>query len=158
MVVRTPLRNEPVNPPDAEMSALRDAACALAGTTDEAASLTLADGTSVVVPPSVVATLRQAVQVMSENLAVAITPVDKRLTPHQAARMLNVGDEYFETLLTNGDIPFTTIGTLRFITLEDLLVYKRERDATRREALREMTRLSQEMGFYQPADSDPGTT
>lgn len=156
MVSQTTRKHEPIIPANADMSVLHDAACALASKEDNALKLVLPDGTVLEVPASVMAAIRQTVEVMSENLAVAITPVDKRLTPRQAAQMLNVGDDYFESVLTSGDIPFTTNGTIRLVALEDLLAYKRERDAMRRDALREMTRLSQEMGFYQPAESDPG--
>lgn len=156
MVSQTTFKLEPIIPADDDAGALRDAACSLAAATDDAVTLVLPDGLSVKLPASAVAALRLIVEAMSNNNAVAITPVDKRLTPRQAALMLNVRDDYFESLLTNGEIPFTATDEIRLVALEDLLAYKRERDATRREALREMTRLSQEMGFYQPVESDPG--
>lgn len=158
MVSQTTSKHEPIIAADDDASALHEAACALAGVTDVAVTLALADGTVIELPESAVAALRQVVEAMSANRAIVISPVDKQLTPKQAAQMLNVPDDYFESVLKDGDIPFTTSGTRQYIALEDLLVYKRQRDAARREALREMTRLSQEMGFYQPGESDPGIT
>lgn len=148
MVVRTAASNDPIIPADADISALHDTACTLARTAGDSATLVLSDGTTVELPAAIVAAVHQVADVMSKNLAVAITPVAKRLTPQQAARMLNVRDQYFEGLLENGDIPFRATGTIRLIALEDLLAYKRVRDAQTRQALDELTRLSEEMGLY----------
>lgn len=156
MVSKTTARHEPIIAANDDTHVLREAACALADTTDDTATLVLHDGTSVEIPASVITAIRQVIEVMTDDRAVAITAVGKRLTSQQAARMLNVRDEYLEGLLESGDIPYRSAGTLRLIDLEDLLAYKRVRDAQTRDALRELTRLSQEMGFYQPGDTDPG--
>jgi len=52
-------------------------------------------------------------------------------------------------LLRRGELPFIRVGTHDCVRLADLLDYKRRRDATRREALRELTRMSEEFGLYE---------
>jgi hypothetical protein len=55
---------------------------------------------------------------------------------------------YLFRLLDHEDIPSTGSGEHRHIALADLLGYKQRRDARRREALRELTQMSQEFGLY----------
>jgi hypothetical protein len=113
----------------------------------------LPDGRSIELPKSVVVALRFVVEAMSATKAVVVSPVEKQLTPERAAHFLNVSDEEFEGILSEGDIPVTATKTLRHIALDDLLAYLHKRDKSRRDALRELTRLSQEMGFYQPRET-----
>ena len=148
MAARTVERHEPIVPAADEVRALHDAACALAGSANESATLTLPNGSTVEIPAPLMAAIRQTLDVMSNNLAVEITPVDRRLSPYQAARMLNVREEYVEKLLENGNIPVVTKGKFRYIEFEALLAYKRVKDAQTSAALDELTRLSEEMGLY----------
>ena len=157
MLVHVVATNEPIIPEDGDDQALRDAICAMTRVADNAATLALSDGTNIELPASVVTAIRQTLDILSHSDAVAITPVNRQLTPYQAGVMLNVREAYVQELLDNGDLPFTTRGTVRFIALEDVLAHKRVKDAQTREGLRELTRLSQEMGFYQPHELDPGT-
>ncbi len=156
MMSQTTITHEPIVADDNDASVLHEAACALASATDDAVRLVLPDGTDIDLPKPAVAALRLVVEAMSANQAVLISPVDTRLAPKQAAQMLNVPDDYFELLMENGDIPVTANGKIRLIALTDLIAYKRVRDAQTHDALREMTRLSQEMGFYQPDGRGPG--
>ncbi len=75
-------------------------------------------------------------------------PPDEMLTPKGAADTLNVDLRYLLTLLDAGTIPATGRGTLRRIRRDDLLAYKARRDTERRDALDELTRLSEETGLY----------
>jgi excisionase family DNA binding protein len=74
--------------------------------------------------------------------------VQKLLTVDAAADLLNVSRPYLFRLLDHEDIPSTGSGEHRHIALADLLGYKQRRDARRREALRELTQMSQEFGLY----------
>jgi hypothetical protein len=51
-------------------------------------------------------------------------------------------------LLEEGKIPFRKVGSHRRVRLDDLLVYKDERDRERRSALNELAAESQELGLY----------
>lgn len=106
------------------------------------------DGEEVEVPASLLHALEQLVHYLEHNQAVMVVPVDKELTSQQAADLLNVSRPYIIKLLEEGTIPFVKTGTHRRVQLGDLLRYKQERDAQRREALAALTRLSQEMGLY----------
>lgn len=62
--------------------------------------------------------------------------------------MLNVSRPFLIKLLEKGDIDYRKVGTHRRIRLEDLLVYRDQRDAERRRLLGEIASESQELGLY----------
>ena len=76
-------------------------------------------------------------------------PVQELLTLIEAAELLNVSPTYLNRLLDRGDLPYTTVGGHRRILLVDALAFKRLREAKRREALRDLTRMNQEFGLYE---------
>lgn len=76
------------------------------------------------------------------------TASEKDLSVDEAAEILNVPRPYLTRLLNRGEIPYHTAGKRRRINLRDLLAYKQKRDAERRQALDELTRVSQEVGLY----------
>jgi excisionase family DNA binding protein len=133
-----------------EHSLLREIDRLLDGANGENAMLVTSDGTSTPLPESLLRTLREASRHLAHDEAISIVTIEKDLTTQQAADLLHVSRPYLIQLLENGDIPFTMVGTHRRIALPHLLDYKRRRDAIRREGLRELTRLSQEWGLYDP--------
>lgn len=68
----------------------------------------------------------------------------------EAAATLNVSSEYLELLTANGKLSFH--GTPGFYRLSDVLTYKTQRDADRRESLKELARMTQEFGGYGDED------
>lgn len=100
------------------------------------------------IPAPLYEVLRQAVPLMATGNAVVIVPSRRELTTQQAADLLNVSRPYLITLLENGTIPFTKIGTHRRVRFTDVLAYKKRRDAGRREKLTRLTQMSQELGLY----------
>jgi excisionase family DNA binding protein len=66
----------------------------------------------------------------------------------EAAVLLNIPIENLDRLLDAGYIPFHTVGTHRYIGLDNLLAYSERRDRERRQDIAELTRLSQELGLY----------
>jgi len=77
-----------------------------------------------------------------------IKPSSRLLTTSEAAELLNVSRQYLCRLLDRGGIPFVRVGKQRRIRAEDLMRYREQRDAARREKLMELTQLSQELGLY----------
>lgn len=59
--------------------------------------------------------------------------------------MLKVSLGFYRKLLDQREILFQDVGTWRTVTFGDLMEYKRERGICEREALREITRLGQEI-------------
>ena len=107
-----------------------------------------AKGNGVVLPETLTRILEQAVHLLARHSAVAVTPVDVELTTQEAADILNVSRPYLVRLLESGAMPYTRTGAHRRIRLGDLLSYKAVRDAERKQALDDLTRLNQEMGLY----------
>lgn len=115
---------------------------------EQAPKLVGAEGRAIELPGTVVALLRQLVHDLAQDRAVSVVATGKELTTQEAADILNVSRPYLIKLLEQGEIPFAMVGTHRRILVSDLLAYKRRRDAARRQALVELTQLSQEWGLY----------
>ena len=109
------------------------------------------DGEEIPLPDSVYQALRQVVHMMAAGRVISLVPHDHYLSSQEAAEILNVSRPFLYTLLNEGQIPYTMIGTHRRIQIEDLMEYKRKRDQTRRQALSELVAVSQELGFYEAA-------
>jgi len=106
------------------------------------------DGQTVPIPESIFYLLERLTEVLAKGDAVTVVPVAKKLTTQQAANILNVSRQYLIRLLDDGQIPFTKTGTHRRIRFDDLMKYKKIRDAQRSEALAELSSLSQQFGGY----------
>jgi excisionase family DNA binding protein len=77
--------------------------------------------------------------------------VSEELTTQQAADILNVSHQYLVGLLEAQAIPCSKVGTHCRIRFGDLMNYKNDRDAKRREGLSQMTKKSQKLGLYSKA-------
>ncbi|MBW4618672.1 MAG: helix-turn-helix domain-containing protein [Cyanosarcina radialis HA8281-LM2] len=108
------------------------------------------DGEEIEIPDSVYQILRQVIHQMAAGRAMKLVPYDRYLSSQEAADLLNVSRPYLYSLLEQGQIPYIKVGTHRRIRFEDLMAYKQQRDMQRRQALSELTALSQELGFYAP--------
>lgn len=107
------------------------------------------DGEEIPLPDSVYQALCQVVHMMAAGRVISLVPHDHYLSSQEAAETLNISRPFLYTLLDEGKIPYTMIGTHRRIQVEDLMEYKRKRDQTRRQALSELVAVSQELGFYE---------
>lgn len=105
-------------------------------------------GDEVEMPGSAVHLLGQIVRTLARGDAVSVVPVHRELTTQQAADLLNVSRQYLVRLTDQGVIPHHKVGTHRRIKLDEVLAYRRQRDAARQNALDELDRMSQEMGLY----------
>ena len=66
------------------------------------------------------------------------------LTTQQAADILNVSRPYLNKLLKDGDIPYIPAGLRWCVMREDLIAYKKKRDALRVKVLNDLARRGQE--------------
>jgi excisionase family DNA binding protein len=103
------------------------------------------DESEVEIPASVFAALRAVVRDMAQGLNMTLIPHDKDLTTEEAADVLNISRPFLVKLLDRGEIPYHRVGTHRRLNVEDVLAYRELRAARRRERLRELTELSEQV-------------
>lgn len=121
---------------------------ALSNQDDQSAKFISINGQTIELPNSLVEALKQIVSYLGEGNAISITTVNAELGTQLAADLLNVPKSYLIGLLETGEIPFHMVGTHHKICLDDLMAYKKKSDAVRRQALRELTQWSEELGLY----------
>lgn len=132
----------------ADQAALERIEAALADCAATMPRLLTAAGEAIELPEVLIQLLRSATHHLAEGQDVHLLAADAEVTTQRAADLLNVSRPYLVRLLDEGALAHHRVGTHRRIRLVDLLAYKRRRDAQRREALDELTRLSQEFGLY----------
>ncbi len=142
-------REQPVQATQQEAEELRGIDRSLHPEEGGHARLIAPSGEEFEIPDALFHALHQTVHYLARGRAVAIVPYDKMLTTQQAADLLNVSRPYLVRLLEAGEIPFERVGTHRRIRFEDLMAYRRKRDAERRRRLDELTRLNEETGLYE---------
>lgn len=103
------------------------------------------DGEELILPRSAMALLRDLLAEMAQGHAVTTIPVHAELTTQQAADMLNVSRPFLVKLLENDEIPYSKVGTHRRVRLKDLLDYKRQREQSSEDALKELAEQAQEL-------------
>lgn len=106
------------------------------------------EGEEVYLPASIYEILKQVTPLLAQGKSLSIVPHEEELTTQQAASILNISRPFLYTLLDEGKIPYTKVGTHRRIKAHDLFNYKLERDHQRRQALTDLIDYSQELGFY----------
>ncbi len=128
-----------------ELVELREQLARIAARRGRVARLVSPDGTEVEIPASALAALQAIVRDMARGLTITLIPHDKELTTKEAADILNVSRPFLVKLLDRGDIPYHRVGTHRRLSVEDVLAYRELRAARRREKLRELTELSEQL-------------
>jgi excisionase family DNA binding protein len=129
-----------------EMVALREQLARIAaGRRRPMARLVSPDGVEAEIPASAFAALQAVVRDLAQGLTITLIPHDKELTTKEAADILNLSRPFLVKLLDRGDIPYHRVGTHRRLNVEDVLAYRELRAARRREKLRELTELSEQI-------------
>jgi excisionase family DNA binding protein len=105
-------------------------------------------GEAIAIPDSVFYVLERVAEVLARGDAITVVPVGKELTTQQAADLLNISRQYLVRLLEEKKLPFTKTGKHRRLRIEDVLVFKEQRDRERKAALDELVGLSEEFGGY----------
>jgi excisionase family DNA binding protein len=140
----------PFVPPDTELAALKRAAQALGATDSGSPKLVAANGDEVKLPPTLLRVLRLSAEILANDEAVLVDSLGKQISPHQAAELLGFTVTYVEKLLEDGTLPFTQMGDVRRMSLNDVLAFRDDFRRQRRAALSEIARLGQEMGLDDP--------
>jgi excisionase family DNA binding protein len=138
----------PIMVADDERPALEHLAAVLEQSDPKATRVLSSDGQQAEVPESVLYLIQQLLAYLAHDRIVTLIPLDKDLTTHQAARLLNVSRPYLIKLLESNQIPYKLVGTHRRIQYQDLMAYKRQADAEQQRALEDLTQLSEELGLY----------
>ena len=101
-------------------------------------------------PESVFYVLERVAEVMAKGDSITVVPVGREVTTQQAADLLNVSRQYLVRLLDEQRIPFRKTGKHRRLRIEEVLAFKEKRDKDRRAGLRELSKMTQEFGGYDP--------
>jgi excisionase family DNA binding protein len=96
-------------------------------------------------PPAAVKLLQAILEDMASGRAVTIVPQDAELTTQQAADFLNVSRPFFIQLLEQKKLPCRLVGKHRRVRFEDVLRFKENIDAERRNVLDQLTAEGQEL-------------
>lgn len=138
-------------PTPEEIRKAKEAASAFAKATGRKKVLSLRLGQSgkgeavVDLPPAVGQLVLELLMLVSKGEAVTLVPFGAELSTQKAADLLNVSRPFLVKLIDEGKIPHHKVGKHRRIRAEDLFAYKRRRDAGRRETLRQLAQLGQEI-------------
>jgi len=111
-------------------------------------SVTLEDGSKLVLPNSLMRFMLDVLVQVSQGNSVTMTPIHAELTTQQAADYLNVSRPYLvDELLEKGAIPFRKVGTRRRVLFQDVLTYKQQIDQARLDTLDAMVAHDQSYDF-----------
>lgn len=106
-----------------------------------------AEVTTLEVPPAAVRLIRTLLKEMGDGRALTLIAEEAEITTTQAAEILRVSRPFVIGLIDKGVLPARLIGTHRRVLLKDVLAYKVETKAKRRETLRELAAYDQELGL-----------
>jgi excisionase family DNA binding protein len=100
------------------------------------------------VPGAILPLLASLLKELGHGKEVVVVATDTELTTQQAANILNVSRPYFVKVLTDGKIPFRSVGSRRRVLLEDLIRYKEHETSARHQGLDELTAEAERLGMY----------
>lgn len=146
--IKTPTNLDVTLPPE-ELEGLLNASRFLENSPAPALLLG-SDGQQVELPEQVYKALLNVVKAMSKRQAIAVVPIEKKLTTQDAADFLGISRPTLIKQLQSGAIPYEKLPGSRHrrILLSDLLDYQSRKREQRRELFRKMTRDAEEDGLY----------
>jgi excisionase family DNA binding protein len=103
--------------------------------------------TTLDLPPVVAHLLVSILKETAAGHAVTLVPFEAEITTQQAAELLNVSRPYVVAMIDKGTLPARMVGNQRRLPLKDVLAYKVDNRAKRRQTLRDLTALDQELGL-----------
>jgi excisionase family DNA binding protein len=98
-------------------------------------------------PPIVARHVMEILEATEAGNAVTVVSIEAEVTPRQAAELLNVSRPFLVGMIERGVLPARMVGSQHRLPLKDVLAYKEENRAKRRETLREMAALDQKLGL-----------
>lgn len=126
----------------------RESSQKLSQFTDRDLDLQIAETKEVVTLP--VEALRLIVDLLAQlaqGNAVTLVPYHAEMTTQQAAEFLGVSQPFIVQQLESGQLPFSRVGSRRWILLEELLKYKQNIQSNRLKALDDLNKEDQKLGL-----------
>lgn len=143
-----------IQTPSSEFTSISSLYAALAAGLQQNSPLTISSqqgDAQVTIPAFLFGPLVQIVEMLYHGETVNVVAEESLLTTQQAADLLGVSRQHLVRVLEAGHLTFSRTGTHRRLRAADVLEFKRRRDRTR-QALDNLTRLSQEVGGYGEMD------
>lgn len=139
-----------IEPNDKEFDSIKKLVSSLDIAPDEHALVIVDDAHNVRVelPHTLYRVLVDAAHQLARGNTVGVLHYERDITTQQAAEILQVSRPYVIKILEADEIPYHMAGSHRRIRLCDLLEYKKNRDAMRREKLNTLIRISESSGLY----------
>src|SRR3984893_5100451 len=103
--------------------------------------------TTLDLPPVAARLLMDILKEMAAGHAVTLVSLEAESSAQRAAEVLNVSRPYVVSLIDKGTLPARMVGNQRRLPLKDVLAYKADNRAKRRQTLRELAALDQELGL-----------
>ncbi|MGH3948953.1 MAG: helix-turn-helix domain-containing protein [Pseudonocardiaceae bacterium] len=103
----------------------------------------------VTLPGEVAELIAETLAQLAAGRVVAVYPMDAELTTQQAAALLGVSRPHVVKLVDQGVVPHHKVGTRRRIYLKDVLAFRARQHEESRQALDELSRISEELGLYE---------
>ena len=98
-------------------------------------------------PPVVSRLLLDILEKTAAGQTITLSTMQPEIGMQEAAYVLNVPQAYLLGMIEKGTLPSRMAGTQTRLPLSEVLAYKADNRAKRREILREMAQLDQEMGL-----------
>ena len=105
------------------------------------------DGAKVELSEEVAVAVGEFIDLLGSGSAVTFGRLNTTLTTQEAADLLSISRPTLVRLLNEGRIPFTQPGVHRRVALNDILAFRDQLKTQRRDALAELTRLTNADGF-----------
>lgn len=122
----------------------------LADASSKSVRITVTDehGVETDAPEQVYRLAEQALSYVAEGRDAALIVIGRDLTTQEAAGILGVSRPHLIKMLDSGEIAHYRVGAHRRIDVRDVIAYKQERDARRRDTLTKLSAESQDLGLY----------
>jgi excisionase family DNA binding protein len=105
----------------------------------------LAKEGSAAVPLPALEAMLDVLRHLADGAAVQVIHLDQELTTQEAAELLNVSRPFLIRLLDEGKLAYRKVGTRRRLRREEVLAFKAQHAAYRRQVLDSMTAQAQEL-------------
>lgn len=111
-------------------------------------TITDEQGAEVDAPAEVYRLTREVLSIVAEGCEATVLAVDHDLSTQDAADILGMSRPHLIKLLEQRAFPHYLVGSHRRVRVEDVLAYKRRRDAQRSQALDDLAAESQDLRLY----------